>query len=570
MLKVFPFFTVIILFLAVIGCSSGKITFPEQSDVPQVVGNKATIDVIMAGTFTIDVETQTINVTEDRTNDYNFNITGFLSSACPGGCFKFRIIGINGTVLTIELDLENPTSYQVYDMRLIYLNLYGKTVLNPDSYTDLFTKGRVVPFTAFAKEYPRRAFPKGPGAHDTEILLLDFPPGSQVAVDFMIVASYPSNTAEPYEMNSMNVAGILTPSGGSVVLSLNVLDHQNNVTLVAADTRVLTGGYTVFTRDLSAPNKYSATISNSMHAPIGTYVVLTRSDSPNEYNAHTYNYFIVEVQEGGGPVAVLTSAPAPPNAYTCQFIRFDGSSSYDSSGYNIVAYEWDWDYVGTPSGFVADKVTTTPSVKHQYPTEGTHVTALRVVNNAPSPQKSEPVSLTHILMRPLSYSVKEVNRITDNDAYEALWLPNSNSIVVDNNDVIHAFVSYNGNLAHITYDHGVVTQEFLGGLPGQGSASAQVDSKGFIHVAWGYQNKCYYSNNTSGSFYQGEVIATAWESTPYTSSLGINGQDELMFVWYECFCATHPMSYMIKDASGWSAPIIMMNPPVGTGQPNSE
>ena len=540
-------------------------------DLPNGESGASQVDVIMAGTFSIDLENQIITVAEDRTSELNYNITGFLGSACPGGCFHFKITEINGTVLTIELDLENPTSLQVYDVRLIYLNLYGKSVLNPDSYTDLFTKGRIVPFTAFAKESAQRAFPKGPGAHDTEILSLDFPPGSLVAVDFIIVASYPSNTGDPYEMNGMNVSGALTLSGGSAELSLNVLDHQDNVSLVAADTRVLTGGYTVFHKDPTIPDKYAATISNSAGAPIGTYVILSRADSPNQHNAHTYNYFIVEVREGGGPVAVIESVPAPPNAFTCQFIRYDGSSSYDDSGYNIVSYEWDWDYVGNPAGFIADKVTTTPYAKHQYSTEGSHSTALRVVNDAPSPQTSEPASLTHILIRPSSYSVKEINRITDNGVYEALWLPNSNSVVVDNNDVIHSFVSYEGNMAHIAYDHGITTQEFLGGLPGQGSASAQVDSQGFVHVAWGNQNSCYYSNNTSGSFTQGSLLANCWESSPYTSSLGINGRDELMFVWYEAFSTTHPMSYMIRSSGGfWSAPVIIMNPPISTGYPNTE
>ena len=354
------FFTCLAIFLLVIlnGCSGTKnsvdpITSPQitsaQPEINAGAGNTDSTTLLLAGSFDIDLESGTITVTENREPLANYNITGFLGGACPGGCFKFRIMGIIGTVLTIELELTNPTSFHVFDVKLIYLNTYGKTVLNPDSYTDLFSK-QINPFTAFAKEYADRAFPVGPNGVDTEELLLDFPPGAQASVDFIIVASLGVNTSEPYEINSMTVTGSLTPSGGNAELSCIVLDHQDDITAVYADTTIFTGGITPLTEQVPIPGTYSASITNSQGAPIGEYNVLVRADSPNIHNAHTYNFFTVNVSEGEcGPImpGEIVETIMCSDSLTGDFDIINGEEvTLEASGFTSqnaeLYYSWDF------------------------------------------------------------------------------------------------------------------------------------------------------------------------------------------------------------------------------------
>jgi hypothetical protein len=265
----------------------------------------------MSGTMLLNSEIGEGEVILERESDWNFNITSFLATACPGGCFSFRIVGIVGTVLEIELTLVNPTSIQVYDVRLIYENLYGKKILNQTSYTDLFKPLHIRPFTAFATEYPNRAFPVGPGGIDHETIFIDFPPGAQAAVNFIIVASFPLNTAEPYEIHHMEQEGTLTPSGGSATISCIVEDHQHDITLVAVDTTPVTGGITILNPDSQTPGRFFDEITNSEGAPIGTYTCIIKAESQNQQNASTYNYIdiVVSQETQWGPIKVVHLSP---------------------------------------------------------------------------------------------------------------------------------------------------------------------------------------------------------------------------------------------------------------------
>jgi hypothetical protein len=253
------------------GCSGsiGNPAVPESSET-QINSPETVSNILYAGTFEIDLENQQIIQIENRENDYVYNITGLLPNKCPGGCFRFRIIGIIGTVLEIELTLENPLTIQIYDARVVYVDLFGKVVLNPDSYTDF--KGtpvtKIFPFTAFMKELDSRAFPVGPGGIDTEILYLDFPPGSIAAVNYMITAGYPNQIQEPYEINSMAQTGQLSEFGGSALISCVVKDHQDDVSTVFMDSRPFTGTYSALTESPTNPGTWEVNISNNLHAPV--------------------------------------------------------------------------------------------------------------------------------------------------------------------------------------------------------------------------------------------------------------------------------------------------------------
>ena len=291
------FFSLIIFLLLVFaGCSSSS-NNPTQPAGPALPEANSSFDgtaLCYQGTFEIDLESQTITQHENREASTVYDITGFLPDKCPGGCFRFAIVGVVGTVLEIELTLENPLAIQVYDARVEYKNLFGKTVLNPDSYTDFLGTPitGIHPFTAFAKENPNRAFPVGPSGIDSETLFLDFPPGAPSAVNYAITVHVPGQTPEPYEISEMAQTGTLTVTGGSATISCKVDDHQGNISGVYMDARPFTGSPVQL---LFNDPKWEVEISNTVGAPEGIYNQLIMALSPNPQNISTYNYVEVTV-----------------------------------------------------------------------------------------------------------------------------------------------------------------------------------------------------------------------------------------------------------------------------------
>jgi len=290
----------LVIIIYFFGCSgkSDSPTSPNEpeSDSSAISGNQS---VLYSGTLTIDPVNLTIENVETRNPDWVYNITPFLGNQCPGGCFRFKIVGIVGTVLEIELTIENPAKIQVYDVRVEYIELFGKTVVNPDSYTDYLGVPitKVKPFTAFATDNPNRAFPVGPSEWDTQTLFLDFPPGSIAAVNYAITASFPGMTGEPYEINGMNQEGDLTPTGGTATISCHVLDHQADISSVYLDARPFVGGPVAMNPDPIDPSLYKVEIGNTQGAPVGTYNQLIVAQSPNQQNIKTYNFVAITVIE---------------------------------------------------------------------------------------------------------------------------------------------------------------------------------------------------------------------------------------------------------------------------------
>lgn len=338
--------TIMVLFLLVMGCSQTTKS-PITSDealIPATTTDTSGVEVIQSGTLIIDPDTWTISSIE-RTSDTVFNITGFLPAKCPGGCFRFRIVGIVGTVLEIELTLENPYALQAYDCRAVYIDSYGKEVLNPDSYTNFGRKPtvNVYPFTAFMKEDDSRAFPIGPSGIDSETLYLNFPPGAIAAVDYAITASFPNQTLDPYEISDMSQQGDLYPSGGSAMISCRVLDHQNDVSTVDLNATPLTGGWVSMQKSITDPEIWTAQISNTQSAPIGSYILLIKTYSPNAQNIYTLNFIEAEVTEEvvSGDLVAFSNG----NIYTCkpdhtQLTNLGHPGSYPciSQNNNIIVY----------------------------------------------------------------------------------------------------------------------------------------------------------------------------------------------------------------------------------------
>jgi hypothetical protein len=300
MIKILLPVTLIVLFVMIAGCSkSSPVGITDNHELPGMVG-QASILILESGSFSVDLESGVLSKPTLRSPNYNFDVTGFLSTSCPGGCLTYIITRIHGTVLTIDLTLENPTSLQVYDVRIIYENLYGKEILYPDNYTDIFDPFNLRPFSAFAKETLNRAFPVGPQAKSTIEIEMDYPPLAQPYVDYTIIASFPGNTQEPFEISWATQFGNLSGVGDMAVIRCMVRDHQDDVSLVAADTTPITGGITFFQPEGSGSEVFYATIINSELAPPGKYICPIAAMSPNFQNAHAFDYVTLTVFEFQG------------------------------------------------------------------------------------------------------------------------------------------------------------------------------------------------------------------------------------------------------------------------------
>ena len=263
------------------GCSSGTNSpvLPQQSDEH----NAGKIQILASGTMNL----------ADCSIDYNnrdlaqyFDVTTFV-----GSNFSFTIDGlIPPDIYQITLSINNVSPLTVHDVCIVFEDLYGKTVLNPDCYIDIFQPWDLDPFIAFRKEAYERYFPPG---NDTEELLLKYPGGSPF-VDFFIIAHLGGNTGGVYNINDWNVDGQLTEDGGSATIHVRAHDHQSDISYVVADTSVITGGITAFT-PTGFPNPFEAIISNTEHAPPGTYTIPVMATSPSSPQYQTYNYFEINV-----------------------------------------------------------------------------------------------------------------------------------------------------------------------------------------------------------------------------------------------------------------------------------
>ena len=272
--------------LVSLGCSSKTIVAPAHNEIlpsQDMSSDGNEFQILASGTM--DLDNGTVEFTSRTVSPY-YDVTTLV-----GPYFSYSIDGlIPPDILDINMTLVNPSLITVYDVCIVFENLYGKTVMNPDSYMDIFGPWDLDPFIAFRKEDPIREFPPG---DDSEQVLIKYPGGSPM-VDFFIIAHLGGNTGGVYEIRDWNVSGELTTSGGNANVSMRMLDHQNNVSLVAADTTAITGGITYFSQT-GDPEIWDADISNTAGAPEGTYTIPVMGTSPSTPVYQTYRFFSVDV-----------------------------------------------------------------------------------------------------------------------------------------------------------------------------------------------------------------------------------------------------------------------------------
>lgn len=351
-----------LLVILLVGCSSSKINSPVApegdnvpfSDIPQY-GH----DIIASGTFEIDLDNMTVVDVTDRVNAFHYNITGFLS-----GRFKYYIQSWVPPLMTLKLEIENPTSMQVYDVRIIYTNLYGKTVTNPDGFTNLLDPpgdSEINPFHYFAKEYANQAFPVGPGGKDDEILILNWPTGQPSWVTYAIECSVGGNAAEPYKITGITTSGNITPDGGAMVVTCTVKDWQNDVNAVtilandfyAADMPMFRKGTT---------SNWVGNLMNMISNVPGPHSVWIKAESPNPGNIALWMPFTVNVPD------VTDNAPRFEYDPFCERDRISKGTITTLNGAaidpdnNPVNFHWEQLSPTSPSGwFLGTRGSETPN-----------------------------------------------------------------------------------------------------------------------------------------------------------------------------------------------------------------
>lgn len=279
------------------GCSADKNSTPltpsNDTNLPADISGENHA-IMASGTFEINPEDMTIQDVSDRVGSFHYNITTFI-----GGYFKYFIENINGPVWTIRLELENPTDIQVHDVRIIYTNLYGKQVVNADGFTnflDLSGGSDYNPFHYFAKEYGNQAFPIGPGAIETEELVLYWPAGAQWYVTYAIECSLGGNAAEPIKISEISQVGDITPAGGGKIITCNIDDWQDDISSVfICANDFLSEDLEMYKH--SDTNTYIGSLINLNGVEPDDYVVWIRAESDNPNDIKLWTPFTVTVLE---------------------------------------------------------------------------------------------------------------------------------------------------------------------------------------------------------------------------------------------------------------------------------
>ena len=367
---------------------------PDSSPLADTETNEDGYGVLSAGSLMIDPVTQTITDSPDRDPMININVTGYLKAGgCPGGCFRYRLISVTGDVYNIDVTIENPTTILAFDVRLIFTALGKKTIVNADGYTDLFDPAGtpyINPFIAFGTDYFLRLFPTAPGGIDTQNLKLKWPANDNGPLRYIVTASLPENTQEPYTIEQFQQIGPLWWQGGECNLAVWVDDWQWDITSVLVDARVFNNQIMYLVSNPERPNTYEIHIVNSNNVYPGTYPTLFKATSPNPQNISMYNIFNVVVTGPiqNPPVCDFYVQPDQINVGETTWLH-PGTGISDPDGNAIVLYEFDYYYNDGVFNVMASNTTgaavETPPAPYLGPNPVQITMALRITDNGVPP-----------------------------------------------------------------------------------------------------------------------------------------------------------------------------------------
>lgn len=243
-------------------------------------------------------------IVEDREAAIDLNITSLVLNT---GSLNIEIVNVVGNLIEVNLTITNPTSEAVFDVWMIFNNFGGNKVVNPTSYTTLFST-KINPYIAFAQEDPFCMFPIGPGASDTRTMFLEYNGGP---LGFIITCSIPLYCEQPHKISNMNMIGQLNDEdGGWATLSCVVYDHGWNLEFIVADLRAFTGQIKYMVSNPEKPDNFEVFFHNDLLVVGGrSYLTWVAAKSYGS-TLLAYNNIEIPVEGGLDPPVVTITIPA--------------------------------------------------------------------------------------------------------------------------------------------------------------------------------------------------------------------------------------------------------------------
>lgn len=385
-----------LLFLALISvlmvsCSSGVQNDPTTSGVPTAnIGDSKTPS-LGYYTVTIDPDTMTASVAENRELDYHMNIEGYLLGWPCGNCLKIKNLVLQSGTAECDIEITHPVTmlvYTVFDLRVIamfaaseYFGPIGVSyaLSNRDGLTNVWDNptisGQLNGYKAYNKGDARRTFL--PSSVSTEHFSVVLPPGG-LRFDIGVDACWMPNDGInfPPEMNSFEVINLdasiatgLNEDGGSAQLTVTMYDYQGTSTIAsvkAYSSSLFNAPYSLSYISGDGHNAtYQAAVSNQKHAPAGYYNILVAAEDAQNVN-YTYvvsSYDVINVfVEPVLHAVVITlaeddAATTPGNYYDMQ--TYSGAAG--SGVINYLDTDGPWDFTTLPYTTVGRREAFNPS-----------------------------------------------------------------------------------------------------------------------------------------------------------------------------------------------------------------
>ena len=335
---------------------------PISFGIPGEAGNH---NVVAVYDLIIDPVNQTVTLVPcvERSSDYHFPLNTYYPNVLSITGYGFS------PNLWANIKLKHPyphSGIDGYDARVIAvlpartgvsmnyptLGVQGNNavVMNPDGYTKLFDNtsipGNVNPFIAYFKTRPYRVWSSNGVTEETikwDMKLTGF--GGSILYKLVVDVSthYPSaplpivdNAPEPVAMDAVTGEG-LSPSGGDAEIDVTLLAWHgtSGIGKVLVEAPDIFDGTVQLAYAEPGTNQYeyiyTATISNTHHAPAGQYKLLvSASDSGNSFfMMKEFSYSVVE------------EIPSNPTDITPPWLNFspydvciDGNYAYAASDIN--------------------------------------------------------------------------------------------------------------------------------------------------------------------------------------------------------------------------------------------
>jgi len=246
----------------------------------------------------IDPDTREITIIPNRALMMHVDVTKMVSPPQCNDCLGISILNVDmvNFIYSLQVSIRNPTAVITgYDVRgtLLFPEGDNRELVNADGFTKIFAGDVVSPFMAFAKTEAQRKFM--PGTTHYAQYDIKFPPPANLAVTYVVDASWPANMEEIYEIQNVYLdGGINECNSAEGWLYADILDWQGNAAGLTLDLTPLGGEIVQMEQVLGQTYKYY--LNNEHGFAAGEYDLLMSAYSDSTEYAH-YEYFTLDVPE---------------------------------------------------------------------------------------------------------------------------------------------------------------------------------------------------------------------------------------------------------------------------------